>query len=210
MIKKLKTIFADIKDAAKVKPLTFATLCFGFLYGIFLTVFGLAQVSFYIGFTGCYGLILAVSKYFALREVKGGKAYSKQIAICTTALGFLHFSFSIVTTFFHEESSRDYNLFLIITVAAIAFVKIIASTIQAVITRKNKNDIIRQIKLFDTANALIGLALLQRTILYFIDFENRKIISAIGGIFFSFCAMTVSLFMFRKHKKIQSNIIQKN
>jgi hypothetical protein len=113
----------------------------------------------------------------------------------------MHFSFAIVTTFFYEENVGNYNLFLVILVATTAFVKIFTSIIQAIITRKNRNNILYQIKLFDTAGALIGLALLQRTILYYVGIKNVKIISAIGGIFFSFCASIISFFMFRENKK---------
>jgi len=208
----IKKKFLEIYDIAQTKPLFFFSAMFMVVYGVIACIISAVELSFYIGITGSYSLILGVYKIFALYKYKHIKTQNgdvekieKQvawhIAICVAVLSFLHFSFAIVSTFFYDENPSNYGLWFIIFIASVAFVKIVLNTIQSILTRKNHSIIIHYIKLADIANALIALALLQRAILFFTEYPYAKIVSGIGGVFFSLCAVSVCLIMFLKYRK---------
>lgn len=202
-----------IKNMVKLHPIIFMVSLFSILYGITMGVVSSIELSFYIGITGSYSLILGISKMYGLKKYEGiesgmtqdvlevERKTTRTIAISTSVMSFLHFSFAIVSTFFYEENPNNYGIVLLWVVSGSAFVKIILSTIQSIRTRKNHNIIIHQIRLASICNALISLSLTQRSILYFVGDELARFGSGIGGIFFSLCAGIVCVLMFTKYKK---------
>jgi hypothetical protein len=214
---RLNVIFADIAAIAKLQPIIFITMTFGVVYGLATAAISLSKLSFYIGITGSYGFILGISKFFALRKYRLAQTEEnedtlkkietdtvKNIAVCATVMSFLHFSFAIVSTFFYDEDPKIYSLWFIVFIAGMTFIKIILNLVQSVRTRKNHSVIIHHIKLADTANSLIALALLQRSILYFKSYPHAKLVSGIGGVFFSLCAFSICWYMYDNYKKRKS------
>lgn len=207
----MQNYWAEFQALARFKPLMFANMMFCIVYGLVASIISLAGLSLFIGMTGAYSLILGVYKFYALMKYRltitqkdaidveqVEKRCAKNIAICAAVLSFLHFGLTVVNLFFFDESPSNYELWFLIFIACSTFVKIGLSTIQSIRTRKNHSLIIHHIKLADMASALIALALLQRTILYFVEDPHAKVASGLGGIFFSLCAAAVCFFMFRK------------
>ena len=216
-----KNYLAGIYGVARFKRLFFAGAIFMINYGAVMAVISMVKLSFYIGITASYSLILGVCKYFALRRLRymqmqtdadkiaraeyGG---ARTIAICTTVMTFLFFAFTVVSMFFYDESTTVYGMWLIIFIAAAAFIKIILTAIESIRTRKNHNIVLFHVKLADVANAFIALALLQRAILYHVGEPHAKWASAIGGVFFSLCAALICLFMYFRLKNYFTRILR--
>jgi len=210
LAEKLQKFLAELRAVAKLQPTIFITMLFNIGYGLTTAIISLARLSFFIGITGSYSLILGIAKFYALKKYKRARSLeneseakklemqsAKNITVCAAAISFLHFSFAIVSTFFHDESPSVYTLWFIYYVAGSAFIKILLAAVNAIKTRKSRSAVIRHLKLTDVANAFIALALTQRAILYFVGEESAKIASGIGGLFFSLCAGLVCLYMFK-------------
>lgn len=210
-MKALKEYFAATYSNAKQQPILYIGMLFSVVFGIVNMIISLVNLSLYLGLIGIYSVILGITKLTsyerhktiqtfenrqAVKDVE--KLVAKRIAICTAVMSFIVFSFAIVCTFFQEDDPSVYSLIFIYYFGAFAIVNIIISTISALKTRKNRGLIMRHIKLIDLAHALITLALTQRTIVYYVGHEYAKIISGIGGIVFSLCAMGVCLLMLKK------------
>ena len=175
-------------------------------FGLGGMVIGLFLLSFFIGFTSMASFIFGLTKFLSLRKRKKIKTKSDELFVawlifyCTATISFLHFSFAIVDTFFHPDIIK-YNVLLIIYFGTMAFVNIIVSAINGIIAIRNKSLIIHHLNFIDLANAIIGLSLTQRAILYFVDFPYARIISCVGGIFFSVLAGLLLIVMYRKQIK---------
>ncbi|MCL2675009.1 MAG: hypothetical protein FWE84_00215 [Firmicutes bacterium] len=65
---KLKRFWSDIKIIAKLQSVIFATMVFNLAYGLTTAIISTVQLSFFIGITGSYSLILGVVKFYALKR----------------------------------------------------------------------------------------------------------------------------------------------
>ena len=176
-------------------------------------IIGFAKLSFYIGFTGSCTLFYGITSFYALTRYKTSQgldkaaaeklemSVTKKIMNCTAILAFLHFSLAIVVMFFHKESPREYNLFVIIFFGASALVNIVLALISVIKAIRTKSIIVHHIQFIDIASTFVSLALTQRAILYFAGYEHAELVSFIGGLCFSFFAFLMCLPMYFKIKK---------
>lgn len=214
LTERLNSLRSETVSLAKLHPVIFISALFGIVYGLVNIVISVMRLSFYIGITGSYSLILGICKFYALKKLlqtrraeNAGTVKSieenctKKIAFCTGIMSFLHFSFAIVSTFFYSESPESYDFLFITFISGAAIVKIVLASVQSVRTKKNRGIIIHYVKLVDLANALISIALTQRAILYYTGDMYAKMASGAGGIFFSICAGFVCLSMFIGYRK---------
>lgn len=185
---------------------------FTVLWGFLTTIVGASQLSFYIGFTGLYLLIFGITKLTSYEQYRTIQTFenktatkeiewlvTKRIAIVAAILSFMHLSFNIVLTFFYEET-MSYNNWIIYWIGAMSIVNIIVAVVSAIEAGINKSSIFKCIKLIDLSNILISLSMAQRALLFYAGEPNAKLITAIGGVFFSLCAFGVCLLMFRRSR----------
>jgi hypothetical protein len=197
----LRKYFFGKCDIDKIKP----AIVFNVIFGVSACVISTVTGSFVIGFIGSYSIIIAGFKIHAV--ISYGKSPQKEqtcvssIFICVVVLTFLHFAFTMVTTFFWDEPMTLYLDLILYFMAVVSFVNVFLNSILSIVTRKNHNAIIHQVKLADFAGNLIALAVLQRTIMYFVNEPNAKIASCAGGLFFSVLSALVCIYMYRVVKK---------
>lgn len=198
---------------AKQQPFLYGGMFYVILWGFLTTIIGGFQLSFYVGFTGVYLLIFGITKWTAYEQYKiiqtfGNKQAAKEIewlvtrriAVVAAIMSFMHFSFIIAVTFFHEENPANYSEWLIYFFGGMAAANILIAVTHAVRAVKNKSNIFKCIRLIDLSNILISISLSQRAILYYAEFPYAKLVTAIGGIFFSLCAFGVCLLMFKRSR----------
>lgn len=206
-----KLHFTGMFIKMKAKPVAFISAISMAMFGLVNIIISLFTLSFYIGFSGTYGLILGIAKLYALVQYGAIQNFenkqgiketeyvvAKRLAHTTAILSFLHFSFAIVCTFFYDVPPKSYEQIFILYFAASAIANIIVTTADAIRTRKNRSIIIHHLKLIGLANALISLSVTQRIILFYTEHGLAKTISGIGGIFFSVAAAIVCLLMYKK------------
>ena len=175
-------------------------------FGLGGMIIGLSLLSFFIGFTSMVSFVFGLTKFISLQKRKKVKTKSDELFVawlifyCTVTMSFLHFSFAIVDTFFHPDIIK-YNVLMIVYFTAMAFVNIIVGAVNGMFAIRNTSLIVHHLTFIDLANAIIALSLAHRAILYFVDFEYARIISCIGGIFFSVLAGLVCVVMFRKQAR---------
>lgn len=207
----VKKYLSRTYDRAKKQPFLYISMFFVVLWGFLTTIIGGFQLSFYVGFTGVYLLIFGITKLTAYEQYKTIQTFdnkqaikeiewqvSRRIAIVAAIMSFMHFSFIIVITFFHEENPANYSEWLIYFFGGMAVANIMIAIMHAIRAVKNKNNIFKCIRLIDLSNILISISLTQRAILYYAEFPYAKLVTAIGGIFFSLCAFGVCLLMFKR------------
>ena len=189
----------------KIK-LMYAGAVISMVFGLGGMIIGFALLSFFIGFTSMASFVFGVTKFISLDKRKKIKTKNDELFVawlvfyCTAIISFLHFSFAIVDTFFHPDIIK-YNFLMIIYFSVMAFVNIVVGAINGILAIRNKNLIIHHLTFIDLANSIIGLSLAQRAILYYVDFPHARLVSCIGGIFFSILAGLVCLIMYRKQVK---------
>lgn len=209
----VKKYLSRTYDRAKKQPFTYIGMFYVILWGFLTTIIGGFQLSFYVGFTGVYLLIFGITKLTAYEQYKTIQTFdnkqaikeiewqvSRRIAIVAAIMSFMHFSFIIVITFFHEENPANYSELLIYFFGGMAVANIMIAMMHAIRAVKNKNSIFKCIRLIDLSNILISISLAQRAILYYAEFPYAKLVTAIGGIFFSLCAFGVCLLMFKRSR----------
>ncbi|MCL2062127.1 MAG: hypothetical protein FWH03_05865 [Firmicutes bacterium] len=203
------------KQTAKLKPLIFGFLAFNLVYGLAAAIISAVTLTLYLGIIGLYNLIFGITKLYGLwgyKKVttegltpeavqKTESELAKNMAICGSVMTFLVFSYSIVDLFFFPENPSNYGLWILIFVAASAFVKLVFSGIESIRAKKSKNIIIYHIKLLGNANGLVALGLTQRAILFFVEYEHARLVSGIGCAFFSLCALAICLTLFKTYKR---------
>lgn len=180
-------------------------MVFNLGYGLVCLVISTAELSFYIGIAGVCNIIFGITKLHSLKKCnsltyEAQNTCSRNIAVLAGVTTFLHFSVAVVCLFFYENPA-NYGFYTVIFIAGSAFIKTALAGINSARTRKNRNKIIRYIKLTDAANALISLGLTQRAVLYYTGYGYANIVSGIGGIFFSLCALSICLMMIAKSVK---------
>ena len=77
-------VLAEIVAIERLKPIMFASMAFAIGYGVATNIISTVELSFVIGFTGSYSLILGCRKYYALSEYKrtlesGDAAFTRKI-----------------------------------------------------------------------------------------------------------------------------------
>ena len=195
---------------AKAQPSLYAGMLFSIAFGVANLGISTARLSLFIGLIGIYSIILGITKFTSYESYKTIQTFdsknairgtearvSKRIAICTGVMSFIIFSFTIVDMFFHEDIMNR-GLAYVIFFSTMTFVMSIIAIVNAIRMRKNKSMIIRNLKLVDLAHAFILLALTQRAVMHFVGHDYARLISGLGGVFFSLCGLAVCLIMLNR------------
>lgn len=171
-------------------------------------IIGFALLSFFIGFTGMCSFIFGTTKIFSLRKYQKAKTQNDAMFVawlifyCVAIISFLHFSFAIVDTFFYHDLIK-YNSLIVTFFAVQSFCGIVICSVNAAFGIRNKDIIIHHLNFVDLANAIIALSITQRAILYFAGYEHARLVSCIGGIFFSLLAGSICVILFVKISRVQ-------
>lgn len=187
--------------------------------GIVYVILSMVKLSLFLGFAGAFNIVLAIGKFYALQRLLRIKETDEKIKNtvemksigkinkCTLICSALFFSFGFVITFFYEDAA-NYSFWMIMYVAATAFIKMFSFLISAVVNLRKKSGVGYYVKLMSAAPALISLAITQRAILYFVGDKNASIVSGIGGIVFGLLAMLVGIYMVVKARKEKLKLLE--
>lgn len=206
---------------SNIKQLTIvSTMVANTALGIAQLILSLIKLSLFLGFSGFYNVVLALGKFYALERllrinsldpISKNTAEAKaidRINFCTLICSLIFFCFGIVIAFFYEDPANYdiYTIVFILTTTIFKFFGLIYSIVYAIII---KNGVKNYVKLMSVASFLVTLALTQRALLYYMNIPSPSLYSGIGGIFFSFLALLVGLYMIfkasRQRKKFHSD-----
>lgn len=216
---KLKKIyFTKAYFTERTKLFSLSSMILNLFYGLIKAILSIIQFSLFLGVNAGYNIILGFAKMNALREHKKAdkiQVIEKRNAIeqkCSVMLSKFAFSMSILYLVFNIvalfiKDMANYELLMILYIAACSFGKLTVSIISSIKTRKEYSLIIHYIKLLNLADACVAIGLTQRAILFMADVPNANYYSGIGGILFSIIALCVAIFMIRKSKTIKLSVI---
>jgi len=209
--------FAKTYQRAKKQPFVYAGMFLVITYGFLTAVIGGFQLSFFIGFTGAYLLVFGFTKFTAYEQYKTIQTFdnknsikeiewlvTRRIAIVAAIMSFMHLSFILVITFFHKENPANYSLWLIYWIGTMAIANLVIAGAHIIRAAKNQSSIFKCIRLIDVSNILVSLSLAQRAILYYAGYPHARLVTAIGGIFFSICIFGVCLLMFKRRNYVRN------
>ena len=182
--KNIKNVLIIIKKYTFIISLTTG------LIKVFLAVISKSIILLISSF---YNFGISATKHRAVAEHDDPNKKYMEIGVLIMASSFAYVMYSIyvITT----KKQLEFNTYLAILIATIAFTDLIVSSIGFVQAKKNDDIETEMIKLANLSSAFIGIALTQTAILSFTLHVDVSHYNGIGGIFFGGITSLIGTYM---------------
>lgn len=188
-MKKIINIFSE--QSILIKKITSN---FNVFSGIFKLILAVISSSILLFFYSFYNIGIGIAKKTSMRENQKHKYenyYLVGIIVLITSISYILYSDYI----YFNGSNANYNMFVAIGIATLAFTNITITIIQIIKAKKIKNIQVETFKLINLSSAFISMALTQTALLSFTLKGDNSKYYGIGGIFFGVLSAIVGIYM---------------
>ena len=184
----MKHSFTSILN--EIKKYTFIISLTTGLIKVFLAVITKSIILLISSF---YNFSISATKHRAVSDHDDPNKKYAEIGLLIMASSFAYFIYSIYVIV--TKRQLQFNLYLAVLIATIAFSDLIVSTIGLIQAKKNDDIETEMIKFANLSSALIGIALTQTAILSFTLHVDVSKYNGIGGMLFSGITSLVGIYM---------------
>lgn len=181
---KLRDILNEIRKYTFIISLTTG------LIKVFLAVISKSVILLISSF---YNFSISATKHRAVRdhEDQNKKYMEIGVLIMASSIAYTIYSVYVIIT----KRQLQFNMYLAILIAAVAFTDLIVSSIGLIQAKKNEDIETEMIKFANLSSAFIGIALTQTAILSFTLNIDVSAYNGIGGIFFGGITSLIGIYM---------------